>query len=47
VTGGFRSHWGARLYAAAQSVIGTGRLGGKSALAAIQDVLRPNATVIP
>jgi transposase len=47
VTGGFRSHWGARLYAAAQSVIGTGRLGGKSALEAIQDALRPNAIVIP
>jgi transposase len=47
VTGGFRSHWGARLYAAAQSVIGTGRLSGKPALAAIQDVLRSNATVVP
>jgi transposase len=47
VTGGFRSHWGARVYAAAQSVIGTGRLGGKSALEAIQDVLRPSAAVIP
>jgi succinate dehydrogenase/fumarate reductase flavoprotein subunit len=51
VTGGFRSHWGARLYAAVQaavqSVIGTGRLGGKSALEAIQDILRPNAIVIP
>ncbi|MGH7096492.1 MAG: IS66 family transposase [Stellaceae bacterium] len=59
VTGGFRSHWGARLgacpragrrpdpWAAVQSVIGTGRLGGKSALEAIQGVLRPGATIIP
>lgn len=47
VTGGFRSHWGARLYAAVQSVIGTGRLGDKSALAAIQSVLRPSADAIP
>jgi transposase len=47
VTGGFRSHWGARLYAAVQSVIGTGRLGGKSALEAIQGVLCPTAAVIP
>jgi len=37
VTGCFRSHWGARLYAAAASVIATGRLNGKSALQAIQD----------
>jgi transposase len=41
VTGCFRSHWGARLYAAAVSVIATGRLHGKSALQAIQDVIRP------
>jgi transposase len=41
VTGGFRSHWGARLYAAAQSVIATGRLNGKSALVAISDALTP------
>lgn len=47
VTGGFRSQWGSRLYAAVQSVIGTGRLGGKSALEAIQGVLRPSAAVIP
>ncbi len=42
VTGCFRSHWGARLYAAAVSVIATGRLRGKSALQAIQDVVAPN-----
>jgi transposase len=41
VTGCFRSHWGARLYAAAISVIATGRLRGKSALQAISDVIRP------
>ena len=39
VTGCFRSHWGARLYAAAASVIATGRLNGKSALQAIRDII--------
>ncbi len=39
VTGCFRSHWGARLYAAAASVIATGRLNGKSALQSIQDII--------
>jgi transposase len=39
VTGCFRSHWGARLYAATASVTATGRLNGKSALKAIQDVI--------
>jgi transposase len=48
VTGCFRSHWGARLYAAAASVIATGRLNGKSPLQAIQDVITaPPAAVIP
>ncbi len=41
VTGCFRSTWGAALYAAAQSIIATGRLTGKSALQAIKDTLRP------
>jgi transposase len=41
VTGSFRSHWGARLYAAAASVIATGKLAGKSSLEAIADVLKP------
>jgi len=36
VTGGFRSPWGANSYAAAASVIATGRLHGKSALQALQ-----------
>ncbi len=42
VTGCFRSQWGARLYAAAASVIATGRLNRRSALQAIQDVLDPS-----
>ena len=47
VTGCFRSHWGARLYAAAVSVIATGRLRGKSALQAIQDVIAPAPALKP
>src|SRR5471032_531683 len=39
VTGSFRSLWGPRLYAAAASVIATGRLHRKSALQAIRDAL--------
>jgi transposase len=39
VTGCFRSHWGARLYAATASVIATGRINGKSALQAICDAI--------
>lgn len=42
VTGCFRSQWGARLYAAAASVIATGSLTRKSALQAIQDALDPS-----
>ncbi len=45
VTGCFRSHWGARLYAAAVSVIATGRLKGKSALQAIADVISPTTAI--
>lgn len=41
VTGCFRSTWGAKLYAAAASVIATGRLRGLSALHAIKTVLFP------
>lgn len=41
VTGCFRSTWGAKLYAAAVSVIATGRLRGLSALQAIKNVLFP------
>ena len=43
VTGGFRSTWGATLYAAAVSVIATGRLRGLSALQAIRNALFPPA----
>jgi transposase len=39
VTGSFRSRWGPRTYAAAASVIATGRLLGRSALQAIRDAL--------
>jgi transposase len=46
VTGCFRSHWGARLYAAAASVIATGRLNGKSALQALQNVIAGCPTTI-
>jgi transposase len=41
VTGGFRSKWGAGVYAAAISVIATGRLRGQTALAALRDALEP------
>jgi transposase len=44
VTGCFRSLWGARLYAAAASVIATGRLNGKSALQAIQEIIAGRGT---
>lgn len=46
VTGCFRSHWGARLYAAARSVIATGQLHDKSALEAIRDVLLCRPTLV-
>jgi len=39
VTNGFRAAWGAKVYAAAASVIATGRLHGLSALAALQAAL--------
>jgi transposase len=47
VTGGFRAEWGAKVYAAAASVIATGRLHGLTAFAALraalagQPVMRP------
>ena len=47
VTGGFRSQWGARLYAAAISVIATGRLNRRSALHAIRDVLAGQPILAP
>ena len=44
VTGCFRSAWGAKAYADAQSVIATGRLRGKTALQAIRDTIAPSNT---
>jgi transposase len=41
VTGCFRSQTGAKIYAAAQSVIATGRLAGKPALQALADAIFP------
>ena len=45
VTGGFRSEWGAKVYAAAASVIGTGRLHGLTALEALRTALAGNAVI--
>jgi transposase len=39
VTNGFRSAWGAKVYADAYSIVATGRLASRSALAAIRDAL--------
>jgi hypothetical protein len=36
---GFRSEWGAKVYADLCFVVATGRLAGRSALAAIRDAL--------
>ncbi len=47
VTGCFRSRWGASLYAAALSVIATGRLHGYSALHAIQAALQGQSVLQP
>ena len=44
VTNGFRSEWGAKVYADLCSVVETGRLIGRSALAAIRDALAAPAT---
>jgi transposase len=47
VTGGFRSQWGAHLYAAAITVIATGRLNGRSALQALRDALTDQPILTP
>jgi transposase len=47
VTGGFRSKWGAQTYAAAASVIATGRLHGNSALHALQAALGGRPVLVP
>jgi transposase len=39
VTNGFRSHWGAKVYADVCSIVGTARMAGQTALAAIRAVL--------
>ena len=41
VTNGFRSQWGAKVYADLISVVATGRKAGMSALAAIRAALAP------
>ena len=46
VTGGFRAEWGAKVYAAAVSVIATGRLHGLTALTALRTALN-GASIIP
>jgi hypothetical protein len=45
VTGGFRAEWGAKVYAAAATVIATGRLHHLSALAAIRAALNGQAII--
>jgi transposase len=48
VTNGFRSQWGAKAYAAFRSIVETGRRNGRSALAAIRNVLAtPDAGTAP
>ncbi len=47
VTGGFRSEWGADLFAAVRSVIGTAERRGMGAYQAIQQTLRSQTTSYP
>ena len=47
VTGGFRSVWGANLYAAARSVIGTAARQGVDAYTAIRETLRGQGQTVP
>jgi transposase len=47
VTGGFRSHWGADLFAAVRSVIGTAARRGTDAYQAIRSVLHGEAVIQP
>jgi transposase len=50
VTNGFRSEWGAKVYADLCSVVATGRLAGRTALAAIRHALAapaPKRTAVP
>ena len=43
VTNCFRSAWGAKAYADLRSIVATGRIAGRSPLAAIRAVLAPAA----
>jgi transposase len=47
VTGGFRAEWGAKVYAAAASVIATGRLHRLTALAALRAALAGDPVMCP
>jgi transposase len=47
VTGCFRSKWGAQVYAAAASVVATGRLHGLTALQAISNALAGKPVLLP
>jgi transposase len=47
VTGGFRSHWGADLFAAVRSVVGTSARHGRNAYQAIRAVLHGESVILP
>ena len=47
VTNGFRSGWGAKVYADLCSIVATGRLAGRSPLAAIRAALAPAPVAVP
>jgi len=47
VTGGFRSGWGADLFAAVRSVIGTAARRGINAYQAIRDTLQGHSVLAP
>jgi len=47
VTGGFRSHWGADLYAAVRSIVGTAARQGRNAYQAIRTVLQGESVILP
>jgi transposase len=47
VTGGFRSKWGADLYAAVRSVVGTAARQGRDAYQAIRAVLHGESVILP
>jgi transposase len=47
VTGGFRSHWGANLFAAVRSIVGTAARQGRDAYQAIRAVLHGETVILP